>query len=114
MIIGGKVTNPGDLRTQVAIQTRTVTTGTGGFPVPSWTTLATVWAKWVNVHGSEAWVVQSVQAEGAATVTIRYQTGIDTTCAVLLGAERFEIVSIDNIQQRGEYLELKVKRMKAG
>ena len=33
----------------------------------------------------------------------------DETCAVLLGSVRYEIVSIDDVRQRHEYLELKVK-----
>ncbi|MDD5367463.1 MAG: phage head closure protein [Anaerolineaceae bacterium] len=114
MNLNGKVTNPGELRTLVQLQSRTVSVETGGFPVPTWTKIADVWAKWVNVHGSEAWAAQSIEAEAAATVTIRHRNGIDTTCAVLLGTERYEIVSIDNIQQRNEYLELKVRQMKAG
>ena len=114
MNLNGRVTNPGELRTSVTLQSRTVSTETGGFKTPSWSTIATVWAKWVNAHGMEAWAAQTAQAEAAATVTIRYLAGVDTTCAVLLGSERYEIVSIDNIQQRGEYLELKVQRMKAG
>lgn len=114
MNLNGRVTNPGELRTQVKVQKRTIGADAGGFQVPTWTTLATVWAKWVNVHGSEAWAAQSIEAEGAATVTIRYRSGIDTTCALLRGSECYEIISIDNIQQLSEYLELKVRRMKAG
>lgn len=114
MNLNGKTINPGDLRTSVTLQSRTVTVGDGGFPVPSWSTITTVWARWTNVHGSEMWAAQAVEAENAATVLIRYQAGLDRTCAVLKGSERFEIVSIDDIQERHEYMELKVKRMEAG
>ena len=114
MNLGNKTTNPGDLNVSVAIQARTVTTQTGNFQKPAWSTLATVWAKWRNVHGSEAWMNSTIEAEGAATVTIRYRTGIDTTCAVLKGSERFEILSLDNIQERSEYIELRVRRLAEG
>ena len=111
MNLNGKVTNPGELRTSIILKSRTVTTGTGGFPIPTWpTTIATVWAKWVNVHGQEAWIAQTAQAGQAATVTIRYRSDIDLTCAVFKGSDRWEIVSMDNIQERGEYLEMKVIR----
>jgi hypothetical protein len=33
---------------------------------------------------------------------------------VLKGTNRYEIVSIDDIQERHEYLELKVKKMRSG
>jgi SPP1 family predicted phage head-tail adaptor len=116
MILNGKVFNPGELRTRVTLKSRDVTTQTGGFQKPAYTTtLTTVWAKWVNVHGTEAWTVaNTLGAMQAATVTIRYRAGIDPTCAVEKDAEIWEIVSIDDIQERHEFLELKVKRVVSG
>lgn len=114
MIIGNQTTNPGELRTSITLQNRTLTANTGGFASPAWADIATVWAKWVNLHGSEAWQAQSIQAIGSATVLIRYRSGIDETCAVLKGDVRYEILSIDNVRERGEYLELKVRRMAPG
>lgn len=113
MIINGKVINPGELRTEITIQTRTETVQEGGFQTHTWANLATVRARWTGAHGSEVWAAQSVQAEAPATVLIRYRTGIDTTCAVLLGSDRYEVISVDNIQQRDEYLELKVRKMES-
>ena len=114
MIIGSRVTNPGELRTPVTLQRRADATDIGGFQSPTWSTIAVVIAKWTGVHGSEAWTAQTVEAQRAATVLIRYRNDVDETCAVLLGSDRYEIVSIDNIQQRNEYLELKVKLARAG
>jgi SPP1 family predicted phage head-tail adaptor len=112
--LNGKMLNPGEFRQSIQLQSRTVSIETGGFQKPTWTTVAMVWAKWVNVHGAEVWTANSVEAEQAATVMIRYRSGIDTTCALLKGSDRFEIVSIDDIQERHEFLEIKVKRMRAG
>lgn len=114
MNLNGRPTNPGDLRTQVIIKTRTTTADANGFMVPAWSTLATLWAKWSNVHGSEVWVANAEGAEGAATVTIRYNSSIETTCAVELAGKLYEIVSVDDVMNRHEYMELKVRRMKAG
>jgi SPP1 family predicted phage head-tail adaptor len=115
MILNDKVfVQPGELRTPVTLQSRIETADAGGFTSQSWSTIAAVMAKWTGVHGSEAWTAQTVEAERAATVLIRYLAGVDETCAVLLGSDRYEIVSIDNIQQRNEYLELKVKLARAG
>ncbi len=112
MNIGGRTINPGELRTSVVLESRTITTNAGGAQEPSYTTIATVWAKWTNVHGSEVWTAQAVQAVHPATVLIRYRSDINLACAVSKGSERFEIVSIDNIGERNEYLELKVKLMR--
>jgi len=109
MRIGNTITNPGDLRTKITLQTPAITKATGGAQVVTWSTLATVWAKWTNVHGSEVWQSQAVQAVGPATVLIRYRADVNTACSILKGTERYEIVSVDNIQERNEYLELKVK-----
>lgn len=110
MIIGNAVTNPGDLRTKITLKKPTITKAAGGAQVVTWSTLATVWAKWINVHGSEVWQSQVVQAVSPATVLIRYRVDVDTACSIFKGTDRYDIVSVDNIQERNEYLEIKVKR----
>ena len=62
----------------------------------------------------EALNAQIAQVDAPATVLIRYRSDVDETCAVLKGTLQYEIKSIDNIEERSEYLELKVVRMKAG
>lgn len=114
MNLNGKTINPGELRTQVILERPSLVTGTGGFSKKSYSTIATVWARWNNVHGSEVWAAESVQASEPATVLIRYRTDIDTTCAISKGSNRYQIISLDNIENRGEYIELKVSRMVAG
>jgi SPP1 family predicted phage head-tail adaptor len=114
MKIGTKVTNPGELNTRIRLKRRSVTIGIGGFQTAIHTTVSSVWAKWVGVHGSETWAANSVNALRAATVLIRYQTDVDETCVVELDGEDYEITSMDDIQQRHEYIELKVKWVKPG
>ena len=114
MRLGTKITNPGEMRTKISLQSRATVQDAGGFSKPAWTTIASVWSKWINAHGGEALQAQIAQVDAPATVLIRYQSGVDTTCAVLKDSLRYEIISIDNIQERSEYLELKVRRMKAG
>lgn len=114
MRINEKPFNPGELRTQIVLKTRSVTTGTGGFQKPSYTTLATVFCKWVNAHGSEILTADMAGAEAPATVTIRYRTDIDPTYAIEKGGELWEIVSLDNIREKNELMELKVRRMRSG
>jgi SPP1 family predicted phage head-tail adaptor len=115
MNLSGTPTNPGQMRTSIILQKRTTTSDDGGFMIPAWEDIATVWAKWVNVHGSEVWAAQTAQAAQPATVTIRYRDDVDSTCAVLKGDTRYEIVgSPDDIQERHEYIEMKVQRMAEG
>jgi SPP1 family predicted phage head-tail adaptor len=114
MNLNGKTFNPGQLRTSIVLKSRGVSTETGGFQTPTWATIATVWAKWQNVHGAEVWAAESANAVRPATVTLRYRPDVDETCAVELDGALYEIVSIDDIENRHEYLELKVQRMRSG
>ena len=114
MRLNGRVSNPGEMRTRVVLESRSVSVETGGFQKPGWSTLATVWAKWVNAHGSEAVQAASLGIEELATVTIRWRGDVDATGAVSKGGVRYEIVSLDNIQERNEFIEMKVKRLRAG
>lgn len=114
MRIGNSVTNPGELDTKISLYSREVTTGAGGFQKPSLSEIGEVWAKWTNVHGQEAWIASSVQAKSAATVLIRYTNQIDATCVVEKEGQFFEIVSLDDIQNRHEYIELKVQSWQPG
>ena len=117
--------NPGSMRTKVVIASRTITTDAGGHQKPTYTTLvAEVWANWKNVHGQEAIVADANGVKMAATVIVRYRSDIVQTCGIWLGAtvagsaisggDLFEIISMDNIEQRNEYIELKVKRITGG
>ena len=114
MNLSGTPTNPGQMRTSIILQKRTTTSDDGGFMIPAWADIAVVWSKWANVHGNEVWAAQTAQAVQPATVTIRYRDDVDLTCAVLKGTTRYEIVSMDDIQERHEYIEMKVQRMAEG
>lgn len=120
MIVGSTVFNPGDLRTAVTLQRRSVTSNAGGYPSANWVDVADLMVRWVNVHGSEAWSASAAQnapgvmAAQAATVMMRYRSDVDVTCCLLKGSERYEIVSLDNIHDENVLIELKVQKMRAG
>lgn len=107
----------GDLRTPIRIQYKKEV-GTGSFKTVTWPDLGSdtdveapkyIPAQWVNVHGLEAWAADSVQAKLGATVTIRYRSDVTPVCRVLLGSTVYQIISLDNIRQRNEWLEIKLK-----
>jgi head-tail adaptor len=124
----------GEMKKRIILLSRSVSTETGSFLVPDLTYLATVWAKWENVHGMEVWTAQSVNAIQPATVTVRYRNDIDTTCVInkggsvapvldkdgkvtgytVTGGMQYQIVSVDDIEERHEYIEMKVQRVASG
>lgn len=110
----GWFVNPGELRTDITIKSRAVTSGAGGFSSETYSTLATVKCRWVNAHGSEVWAAEAVQAQQPATILMRYVSGVNTTCIVTLGSVNYKVVSVDDIQNRHEWIELKVERLVNG
>ena len=114
MRIGEKITNPGDLRTRIVLEERISQNDSGGFPQTTVGEKKTVWCRWINLHGSEVWQADAAGAAKAATVLLRYLPDLDETWHVHYRGETWEIRSIDNIQERDEYMELKVSRIGAG
>ena len=109
--------NAGDLNARIRIQSK-VTSGSGSFKKEEWVDIGNELssdppryknAKWVGVHGSEAWIAESVQAERAATVTVRFDKRINEACRVLYGELVYKIVSVNDISQCHHWLEIKVK-----
>lgn len=114
MRIGQRITNPGELRTKILLISRAIQQDPGGFPIPGPSDSKEVWAKWTNVHGAEAWTADAAGASEAATLLIRYVAGLDETWSLNYAGKIFEIVSVDDISMRHEYMELKVKRTVPG
>ena len=109
--------NAGDLNTRIRIQYKQ-SNGSGSFKTEKWIDIGNnapsdtpriKYAKWVGVHGSEAWVTESVQAERAATVTIRFDKHVNESCRILYNGVIYKIVSMDDIGQKHQWFELKVK-----
>lgn len=114
MKIGKRVTNPGELRTSISVESPTSTPDAGGFQVRSYTAVATVLARWRNLHGAELFADGVVQSRQPARVLIRYRSDIDVSWSVVYGGQRYEITGLDNINARGEYIELTVQRTVGG
>ena len=89
-------------------------TGEGSFADVEWVEGGTAWVRWINVHGSEVWASESVQALKAATVTMRYRTDINEMCRLTFNDVDYEIVSIDNVRQLNRVLEIKVRAAENG
>ncbi len=114
MNLNGKISNPGELRTAITLYKRSVTESNGFQVHGVGDKIADCWARWENVHGAEAWAAATVSAQSAATVLIRFNASVDETCLVKKGSDYFEIVSMDNVRERNEYIELKVRKMVEG
>lgn len=114
-----KSANAGELRTPVYFIRHVKTTDAEGdhseTDVNVFGKDVAVYCKWVNAHGTEAFEALNLQLREPATITCRYSSQIDRTLDVLKGTDPdpYEIISIDNVQERGEWLEIKVQRKEA-
>ena len=113
-----KQANPGEMRTPIAIM---VNRGEGqdadGYPISGWENVfgegVNVYCKWVSVHGRDVYDAATLELQEPATLTLRYSPAIDQRCRVLKRGDPapYEIISMNNVLDRGEWLELTVKRM---
>jgi head-tail adaptor len=104
--------NPGELRTQITLQSPTVSKDSGGAQKAGYSNASTnpvVLARWINSHGEENTnnAVKSVQR---ATVIIRHRTDIDATWRVLKDNVAWYVISVDAIRGESRWLELVVER----
>lgn len=104
------------LRTPIRIQKKTVSRKAGEItPTKIWTDIGGYKrCEWIGYHGNEAVSQNALQATMAATVRLRYDPRITNSCRVLLGADIYEIISIDDVRMRHQWMELKVVRKEAG
>lgn len=68
--------------------------------------------KWVNAHGSDSFIALQMKLREPATITCRYSPKITADLVVYRGNDPnpFEVISIDNVEERNQWLEIKVQR----
>ena len=104
-----------DLRTRITFQSPTEVTDAGGAQSTTYAnvgTVPTVWAQWINDHGQEAIQAEAVVSAQRATVRVRHRTDILETWRVVKDSENWQILSIDEVQDRNRWIELRVERIK--
>lgn len=101
----------GDLRNRITLQKYIETTDEEGFSTQEWQDVATVWASVENLYGREYWQAATVQAENTVKFIIRYRKEIDNAMRINFQDKLHNIISIDNIKYKNEYIEIKAKEV---
>lgn len=104
-----------DMRTRITFQSPTISKDAGGAQKPTYANVGTnptVWAQWINDHGQESIATDAQVSAQRATVRLRHRTDIVETWQVLKDGEAWEILSIDPVQDRNRWIELRVERVK--
>lgn len=106
----------GQLRKKIEIQAdRGGDSGTPGSgiveAVPAWKTIATAWAKVKNLSGKKGLRADEVTNEALYEMTLRYNRDQVITPAhrIVLNARVFEILQINNVDERNRELVLIVR-----
>ena len=111
-----KAANPGELRTPICFVRVEKHTNANGVVEERETNIfggdTTVNCKWVNARGSELFEAMQMELREPATLTLRFSPLYTPELRVYRAdsAEPFEVVSIDNVEQRGRWAEIKVQR----
>lgn len=104
--------NIGELRHRVNLQSSSASQNDYGEQTESWTTYTTVWAAIKTLSGRELEHAQQISAEATHRVTARYNSSVTEENRVIFGSRTFEVVSINNPEERNEYLILLCKEVK--
>lgn len=115
-----KSVTAGQMRTKITVKSKTSGINENGRPTESWTNIFggtnKVFCSWVNAHGTEVYEAKRLGLNEVATITMRYSSLVNERCRIWHESDTqdndaYEIVSIDNVGDRREFLEIKVKRL---
>lgn len=112
-----KKASPGEMRTKIIVEAYTETQDADGYPVKAWVNVFGAGkrrhTKWVNAHGTEAYEAMRMELKEPATLTMRYSPLIIPQCRITKvgDTEPFEIISMNDVENRHEWLEIKVQRV---
>ncbi|HEY1182232.1 MAG TPA: phage head closure protein [Rhodocyclaceae bacterium] len=96
----------GQLRDRITIQQRTVTRGSMGAPVDTWTDVATVWAQFDPLRGREFFSAKQEQTENSVRFWIRYRAGIETKMRIVFAGKHYDIEAVIDARGRRQMLEI--------
>lgn len=112
-----KSANSGELRTRVFFMRKPRTRDKEGFPNDQEVNVfgegVPCMCKWVNAHGYEVFQTMQLEIREPATITTRYSPLLlDPTLIIYRESDTkpYEVISIDNVEERNTWLEIKVQR----
>jgi len=101
------------LTTPIRIQKNQNQVNENGFPVEEWIDIIpdAIFCEWKNKFGAETYKNLAQQVKQPASIRLWYMPDIDETCRVIRIDDGviFEIVSVDNVGNRNQQLEIEVK-----
>ncbi len=99
----------GNLNTQITLQLRTLQ-GNNYASVENtedFSDIATVWGAVITTRGSQLWDGVEISNPFTHDIYIRYRDDVDFTKWIEFGSQKYDIVDVENLEQKNEWLLLK-------
>ena len=119
-----KTATIGEMHTKIRIYHQEKGIDEEGFPTETWENVFAsegnddpfCWCKWVNQHGTDVLELMKLDIKNVATITMRYTPKLTEECRIKHESDErlYEVVSIDNIEDSRNLMEVKVRRMITG
>lgn len=102
--------NLGSLDRRITLQNYTATQSDYGESIPTYSTLATVWAMVKPINGNESVTADKITVKADCLFTIRYRTSVTEKTRIVYNSVNYDITNISEVGRR-KYLELTAKKV---
>jgi SPP1 family predicted phage head-tail adaptor len=100
------------LNTRITIQRPETTLDPIGQPIKGWALVASTWASVEPLQGREFIAAQAAQSEVTIRLRLRYLSGVDSSCRVLLPGDRtLNIVAVIDERNRHRWMQLMCREL---
>ena len=101
----------GKLWYEISIEQRGDTRNTYGESVASWSEYLATYADMIDLSGAELEIAQQINSNITTKIITRWDSGIRATMRVLMDGEYYNIVSVDNVDERDKIMVLLCERI---
>jgi len=103
--------NPGQLRTRIMVQKKSITYNSYNEPVETWKDSIELWSDVINTGGGEFYAAQKLNAQTTAVFRTRYVSSISTLDRIRYGNRIFEILFINDVSEKHVELLISAKEV---
>ena len=103
--------NPGQFRTRIMIQKKSVSYNSYNEPIETWKDAFVLWADVINTGGGEFYAAQKLNAMTTAVFRTRYVSDISTVDRIKYGNRIFEILFINDVSEKHVELLISAKEV---
>jgi len=101
----------GKLWYEISIEQRGDTRNTYGESVASWSEYLATYADMIDLSGAELEIAQQINSNITTKIITRWDSGIRATMRILMDGEYYNIVSVDNVDERDKIMVLLCERI---